>query len=167
MCENSLSAVAVGLTAAQPWWCHFYPLHWAVNPSEHMDDHMEACPQRRVSGIKPTVDILVRASEISTRGVSGFRLKQGEDGAWCGSVADTLVFDSSGGHYLRGERALMGILCSRQARASAPSSLAAINKGKYASLDQDGAGDLQSSQFTVARGVKRSRLNTALITVTD
>lgn len=52
-----------------------------------------------------------------------------------GGVTDTLVFDSSGGHHLRGKRALMGILSSRQAQASAPSSSAAINRGKYASLD--------------------------------
>lgn len=44
--------------------------------------------------------------------------------------ADTLVFDSSGGHYLREKRALMGILSSRHAQASAPSSLAAINGGE-------------------------------------
>lgn len=37
--------------------------------------------------------------------------------------ADTLVFDSSGGHYLREKRALMGILSGRQAQASAPSLL--------------------------------------------
>lgn len=36
-----------------------------------------------------------------------------------GGVTDTLVFDSSGGHHLRGKRALMGILSSRQAQASA------------------------------------------------
>lgn len=53
-----------------------------------------------------------------------------------GGAADTLVFDSSGGHHLRGKGALMGILSSRQAQASAPSSPAAINRGKYASLDQ-------------------------------
>lgn len=53
-----------------------------------------------------------------------------------------------------GKRALMGILCSRQAWARAPSSSAAINKGKYASLDQDRGGYLQSSQLTVASGVK-------------
>lgn len=52
-----------------------------------------------------------------------------------GGVTDTLVFDSSGGHHLRGKRVLMGILSSRQAQASARSSLAAINSGKYASLD--------------------------------
>lgn len=34
-----------------------------------------------------------------------------------------------------GKRALMGILGSRQAQASAPSSPAAVNRGKYASLD--------------------------------
>lgn len=46
----------------------------------------------------------------------------------------------------------MGILCSRQAWARAHSSSAAINKGKYASLDQDGADYLQSGQLTVASG---------------
>lgn len=69
-----------------------------------------------------------------------------------GGDADTLVFDSSGGHYLREKRALMGILSSRHAQASAPSSPAAINGGKYASLDQDEVGYLQSRPLhTVAR----------------
>lgn len=56
----------------------------------------------------------------------------------------------------------MGILCRRQARASAPSSLAAINKEKYASLDQDRADDLQPSKLTVAGGVKCSRVSSGL-----
>lgn len=56
----------------------------------------------------------------------------------------------------------MGILCSRQARTSVPSSLAAINKGKYASLDQDAADDLQPSQLTVAGGVKCTRSTSGL-----
>lgn len=56
----------------------------------------------------------------------------------------------------------MGILCSRQARTSAPSSLAAINKGKYASLDQDAADDLQPSQLPVAGGVKCTRSTSGL-----
>lgn len=51
-------------------------------------------------------------------------------GARGGWDADTLVFDSSGGHYLREKRALMGILSSRHAQASAPSSPAAINGGE-------------------------------------
>lgn len=44
-----------------------------------------------------------------------------------GVVSDTVVFDSSGGHHLRGERVLMGILSSRQAQASAPSPLAVLH----------------------------------------
>lgn len=43
--------------------------------------------------------------------------ERGEEGE--GGVTDTLVFDSSGGHHPRGKRALMGILSSRQAQASA------------------------------------------------
>lgn len=45
------------------------------------------------------------------------RREEGRGGE--GGVTDTLVFDSSGGHHLRGKRALMGILSSRQAQASA------------------------------------------------
>lgn len=64
--------------------------------------------------------------------VSQLRLqqRQGGDGVGRAEGADTLVFDSSGGHYLREKRALMGILSGRQAQASAPSSPAAINGGE-------------------------------------
>lgn len=48
---------------------------------------------------------------------------QGGDGEGRAEGADTLVFDSSGGHYLREKRALMGILSGRHAQASAPSLL--------------------------------------------
>lgn len=49
----------------------------------------------------------------------------------------------------------MGILSSRQAQASAPSSPAAINKGKYASLDEDEVNYLPSNPLnTVARSMQ-------------
>lgn len=62
-------------------------------------------------------------------------MEHDEGGGKGGGVTDTFVFDSSGGHHPRGKRALMGILGNRQAQASAPSSPAAVNRGKYASLD--------------------------------
>lgn len=96
--------------------------------------------------ITPGIKILERGKKktshkIRVQHVCGFRPKQkagwgwsvmgvgwGGVGMWGG--ADTLVFDSSGGHYLREKRALMGILNSRHAQASAPSSPAAINRGE-------------------------------------
>lgn len=49
----------------------------------------------------------------------------------------------------------MGILSSRQAQASAPSSPAAINRGKYASLDEDEVDYLPSNPLnTVARSMQ-------------
>lgn len=96
--------------------------------------------------ITPGIKILERGREktsckIRVQHVCGFRLKQKAGWGWSmmgvgwGGVrvwggADTLVFDSSGGHYLREKRALMGILSSRHAQASAPSSPAAINWGE-------------------------------------
>ncbi|TKS77793.1 hypothetical protein D9C73_011884 [Collichthys lucidus] len=80
-----------------------------------------------------------------------------------GGVTDTLVFDSSGGHHLRGKRALMGILSSRQAQASAPSSPAAINRGKAQEHSRDNDILLQGVENKAEKGEQELERQTDIL----